>query len=150
MRATRARYSAVARQSVSGWKSVAKAASAFVIVSRVQGWPTSAASTAAARFAGEVEQVRLLTPDKDLGQCVRGRKVVQVDRRQEKEFDEEGVRAKLGVLPASVPDLLARTLSGEIEPGRVFDLTLPLDEVAEGYRAMDERRAIKVLLDVAG
>ncbi|WP_164001191.1 5'-3' exonuclease [Pyxidicoccus caerfyrddinensis] len=65
-----------------------------------------ALSTAAARFAGEVEQVRLMTPDKDLGQCVRGKRVVQVDRRQEKEFDEEGVRAKLGVLPASVPDLL--------------------------------------------
>jgi len=35
---------------------------------------------------------------------------------------------------------------GAIEPGRVFDLTLPLEEVAEGYRAMDERRAIKTLL----
>ncbi|MFP2911579.1 5'-3' exonuclease H3TH domain-containing protein [Pyxidicoccus sp. 3LFB2] len=66
-----------------------------------------ALSTAAARFAGQVEQVRVMTPDKDLGQCVRGKHVVQVDRRQEKEFDEEGVRAKLGVLPASVPDLLA-------------------------------------------
>jgi 5'-3' exonuclease len=66
-----------------------------------------ALATAAARWAGKVEQVRLLTPDKDLGQCVRGKKVVQVDRRQEKEFDEDGVRAKLGVPPASVPDLLA-------------------------------------------
>jgi len=66
-----------------------------------------ALATAAARWAGEVEQVRLLTPDKDLGQCVRGKKVIQVDRRQEKEFDEDGVRAKLGVPPASVPDLLA-------------------------------------------
>jgi threonine dehydrogenase-like Zn-dependent dehydrogenase len=36
--------------------------------------------------------------------------------------------------------------SGEIDPGKVFDLTLPLDDVAEGYRAMDERRAIKTLL----
>ena len=36
--------------------------------------------------------------------------------------------------------------SGRIEPGLVFDSTLPLDEVAEGYRAMDERRAVKVLL----
>jgi 5'-3' exonuclease len=53
-----------------------------------------------------VEQVRVMTPDKDLGQCVRGRKVVQVDRRQEKELDEDAVRAKLGVAPASVPDLL--------------------------------------------
>jgi 5'-3' exonuclease len=63
--------------------------------------------TAAARWAGEVEQVRIMTPDKDLGQCVRGKHVVQVDRRQEKELDEDGVRAKLGVAPASVPDLLA-------------------------------------------
>lgn len=66
-----------------------------------------ALATAAARWADQVEQVRLLTPDKDLGQCVRGQRVVQVDRRQEKELDAEGVRAKLGVPPASVPDLLA-------------------------------------------
>jgi len=66
-----------------------------------------ALATAAARWAGQVEQVRLLTPDKDLGQCVRGRKVVQVDRKQQKELDEEAVRTKQGVPPASVPDLLA-------------------------------------------
>ena len=36
--------------------------------------------------------------------------------------------------------------SGKINPGKVFDLTLALDQVAEGYRAMDERRAIKALL----
>ena len=36
---------------------------------------------------------------------------------------------------------------GRIDPGKVFDLTLPLDEVAEGYRAMDERRAIKVMIE---
>jgi threonine dehydrogenase-like Zn-dependent dehydrogenase len=53
-----------------------------------------------------------------------------------------------GVAPVRtyLPDLLERVLSGAIDPGRVFDLTLPLDEVAEAYRAMDERRAIKVLL----
>jgi threonine dehydrogenase-like Zn-dependent dehydrogenase len=45
-----------------------------------------------------------------------------------------------------LPDLLERVLSGAIDPGRVFDLTLPMSEAAEGYRAMDERRAIKVLL----
>ena len=45
-----------------------------------------------------------------------------------------------------LPDLLERTLTGAIDPGVVFDMTLPLDDVAEGYRAMDERRAIKVLL----
>lgn len=45
-----------------------------------------------------------------------------------------------------LPDLIDRIWSNEIDPGRVFDLTLPLSEVAEGYRAMDERRAIKALL----
>ena len=45
-----------------------------------------------------------------------------------------------------LPDLLERVLSGAIDPGKVFDLTLPLSEVAEGYAAMDERRAIKTLL----
>jgi threonine dehydrogenase-like Zn-dependent dehydrogenase len=45
-----------------------------------------------------------------------------------------------------LPDLIDRVWKGEMNPGKVFDLTLPLDQVAEGYRAMDERRAIKVLL----
>ena len=45
-----------------------------------------------------------------------------------------------------LPDLLERVLSGAIDPGKVFDLTLPMSESPEGYRAMDERRAIKVLL----
>jgi threonine dehydrogenase-like Zn-dependent dehydrogenase len=53
-----------------------------------------------------------------------------------------------GVAPARayLPDLMADVLSGEINPGLVFDLELPLDQVAEGYKAMHERRAIKVLL----
>jgi threonine dehydrogenase-like Zn-dependent dehydrogenase len=45
-----------------------------------------------------------------------------------------------------LPDLAARILSGAIDPGRVFDLTVPLDQVADAYRAMDERRAVKALL----
>jgi threonine dehydrogenase-like Zn-dependent dehydrogenase len=45
-----------------------------------------------------------------------------------------------------LPDLIDRVLSGKINPGKVFDLVLPLNRVAEGYRAMDERRAIKALL----
>jgi threonine dehydrogenase-like Zn-dependent dehydrogenase len=45
-----------------------------------------------------------------------------------------------------LPQLIDLIGSGEIDPGKVFDLTLPLDDVAEGYRAMDERRAIKTLL----
>jgi threonine dehydrogenase-like Zn-dependent dehydrogenase len=47
-----------------------------------------------------------------------------------------------------LPELIDLICSREIEPGKVFDLTLPLDEAAEGYRAMDERRAIKTLLTV--
>ena len=45
-----------------------------------------------------------------------------------------------------LPDLISRIESRSIDPGKVFDLTLPLDQAAEGYRAMDERRAIKTLL----
>ncbi len=45
-----------------------------------------------------------------------------------------------------LPDLIDLIWSRKINPGQVFDLTLPLEEVAEGYRAMDERRAIKALL----
>ncbi len=45
-----------------------------------------------------------------------------------------------------LPELIELVLEGKIDPGKVFDLTLPLEEVAEGYRAMDERRAIKTLL----
>jgi threonine dehydrogenase-like Zn-dependent dehydrogenase len=45
-----------------------------------------------------------------------------------------------------LPDLISRIEERSIDPGKVFDLTLPLDQAAEGYRAMDERRAIKTLL----
>ena len=45
-----------------------------------------------------------------------------------------------------LPGLIDLVWTGRISPGKVFDLTLPLDQVAEGYRAMDERRAIKTLL----
>lgn len=45
-----------------------------------------------------------------------------------------------------VPDLISRICEHQVEPGKVFDLTLPLERAADGYRAMDERRAIKVLL----
>jgi threonine dehydrogenase-like Zn-dependent dehydrogenase len=45
-----------------------------------------------------------------------------------------------------LPKLIDLVWSGKINPGKVFDLTLPLDQIAEGYRAMDERRAIKALL----
>ncbi len=47
------------------------------------------------------------------------------------------------------PDLVKAVLDGEINPGRVFDLTVDLDDIAEGYAAMDERRAIKALVKVS-
>jgi threonine dehydrogenase-like Zn-dependent dehydrogenase len=55
-----------------------------------------------------------------------------------------------GVAPVRryLPELLDLVTSGAVDPGLVFDTRLPLDDVAEGYRAMDERRAIKVYLDV--
>ncbi|MDB6181772.1 zinc-dependent alcohol dehydrogenase family protein [Paracoccus fistulariae] len=45
-----------------------------------------------------------------------------------------------------LPDLMQRVLDGKIQPGKVFDLVLPIDQVAEGYKAMDDRRAIKTML----
>ena len=45
-----------------------------------------------------------------------------------------------------LPELIDLVCDRQIDPGKVFDLTLPLDQAAEGYKAMDERRAIKTLL----
>ncbi len=64
-------------------------------------------ATGALRFRDEVEQVRIMTPDKDLGQVVEGTKIVQVDRIRSKVIDEGGVKAARGVGPASIPDYLA-------------------------------------------
>jgi 5'-3' exonuclease len=68
-----------------------------------------ALATAAARFAPASERVVLLSPDKDLAQCVRGQQVVTHDRIRGVTYDEDAVRAKFGVGPASIPDLLALT-----------------------------------------
>jgi 5'-3' exonuclease len=68
-----------------------------------------ALATAAHRFGArpEVEQVVICTPDKDLAQCVRGTRVVQLDRRRKLVLDEAAVVAKFGVPPRSIPDWLA-------------------------------------------
>ena len=66
-----------------------------------------ALATAAKRWRDQVAQVRIMTPDKDLGQCVTGNRVVQVDRMRRRVIDEDGVVAKNGVPPASIPDWLA-------------------------------------------
>ncbi|MGA7873650.1 MAG: 5'-3' exonuclease H3TH domain-containing protein [Candidatus Binatus sp.] len=66
-------------------------------------------ASGARRFREEVEQVRILTPDKDLGQCLQRDRVVQVDRRQKKVTNESAFRAERGFGPDSMPDFLALT-----------------------------------------
>ena len=68
-----------------------------------------ALATAAARADGDatVGQVVICSPDKDLAQCVRGSRVVCLDRRRRTVYDEPGVVQKFGVPPASIPDWLA-------------------------------------------
>lgn len=66
-----------------------------------------AIATAVHRFSLDFEQIRVLSPDKDLGQCLRGAAVVQVDRIRDKLIDEAVVREVRGIAPESIPDLLA-------------------------------------------
>lgn len=64
-------------------------------------------ATGAARFRDEVRQVRICSPDKDLAACVRGERVVVVDRQRKTVLDEVRLRATKGIGPESVPDYLA-------------------------------------------
>jgi len=66
-----------------------------------------AAAAALASAESAVERVYICTPDKDLGQCVKGERVVQLNRRTRVVFDEAGIVAKFGVSPGSIPDYLA-------------------------------------------
>src|SRR5258708_4426923 len=66
-----------------------------------------ASAAAKAALDDQARQVLICTPDKDLGQCVVGTRVVQLDRRREIVRDEAGVIAKFGVKPQSSPDYLA-------------------------------------------
>jgi 5'-3' exonuclease len=66
-----------------------------------------AAAAAKAALDPRVERVIICTPDKDLAQCVRGTRVVQMNRRTRTTLDESGIIAKFGVTPASIPDYLA-------------------------------------------
>jgi 5'-3' exonuclease len=73
-------------------------------------WEADDALASAAAVADadpRVENVIICTPDKDLGQCVRGTRVVQLDRRKNLVLDEAGITAKFGVPPTSIPDYLA-------------------------------------------
>jgi threonine dehydrogenase-like Zn-dependent dehydrogenase len=63
-------------------------------------------------------------------------------------FSQRGLMGGPAPVRRFLPDLIDLVLERKINPGKVFDLQLPLADVAEGYRAMDERRAIKTLLRV--
>jgi 5'-3' exonuclease len=79
-----------------------------VVVWSMNRWEADdALATGAERWWSSAEQVRILTPDKDLGQCLRGTRVVQVDRMRKREIDEASLLATRGIEPASVPDYLA-------------------------------------------
>ncbi len=79
----------------------------FVVWPMVEFEADDALATAAFRFSDSVGQVLIASPDKDLAQCVDGTRVVMLDRKNEKVIDAEGVIAKFGVPPASIPDYLA-------------------------------------------
>jgi 5'-3' exonuclease len=87
----------------------ALAAAGFTVWPMVEYEADDALAAAAALAAADprVEQVLICTPDKDLAQCVSGRRVVLLDRRQRATLDAAGVRAKFGVEPGSIPDYLA-------------------------------------------
>jgi 5'-3' exonuclease len=81
-----------------------------IVVWPMEEFEADDALASAARVAAtapDVEQVIICTPDKDLGQCVTGQRVVQLDRRRRELRDEAGVVEKFGVKPASIPDYLA-------------------------------------------
>ena len=87
----------------------ALAAMGVVVWPMVEFEADDALASAAAKSAqdGHVGKVFICTPDKDLGQCVAGTRVVQMDRRKDLVRDEAGVVAKFGVSPQSIPDYLA-------------------------------------------
>ena len=110
----------------------------------------------AARIATEderVEQVCIWANDKDLAQCVRENRVVQVDRRAKEIRDADGVRQKYGVEPALIPDLLA--LVGDAQDGypgiagigkvgaaRVLNRYGPIEEFPENVLGKERERAL--------
>lgn len=84
----------------------AVAALGIVVWSMDEFEADDALATAAHKYLADVDQVRIMTADKDLGQCVIGQQVVQVDRMRDRVFDEVGVVARNGVNPESIPDWL--------------------------------------------
>jgi 5'-3' exonuclease len=102
-----------------------------------------------------IEKVCIWTPDKDLAQCVRGERVVQMDRRANKMLDADAVRAKYGVEPLRIPDLLALVGDsadgypgiegiGEVTARRLINRYGPLEDFPPEALA-GERRALALL-----
>jgi 5'-3' exonuclease len=87
----------------------AVAALGIVVWPMIEFEADDAIASAAARadLDPAVEQVVICSPDKDMAQCVRGTRVICLDRVRRKTYDEAGVQEKFGVLPASIPDWLA-------------------------------------------
>jgi 5'-3' exonuclease len=85
----------------------AAAALGLVVWPMIEFEADDAMATAAVRWAGEVDKVVICSPDKDLGQVVRGDRITMLDRIRNTTLDEAGVEAKFGVGPASIPDWLA-------------------------------------------
>jgi 5'-3' exonuclease len=115
------------------------------------------ALAAAARIAAgqdDVDQVCIWTPDKDLAQCVADGRVVQVDRRAEVIRDEAGVRAKFGVDPLRIPDLLALVGDsadgypgipgiGKVTAARLVNEHGPIEDFPDGI--LGEKRELALL-----
>jgi 5'-3' exonuclease len=85
----------------------ATSALGITVWSMIEFEADDALAAGARRFADQVDQVVLCSPDKDLYQCVRDSRIVCWDRMREKIYDEAAVRDKLGIAPQSVPDYLA-------------------------------------------
>ena len=117
-------------------------------------WEADDALGAAAAVADadeRVEQVLIVTPDKDLGQCVVGQRVVQYDRRKGEIIDEAGVIAKFGVGPASIPDYLG--LVGDTAdgfPGLPGWGAKSASSVLAGYDHLEQIPTHASLWEVAG
>jgi 5'-3' exonuclease len=93
------------------------AALGLVVWPMIEFEADDAIASAVARYADDdrLEQILICSPDKDMAQCVRGRRIVMRDRMRDRTIDEDGVREKWGVSPASIPDLLA--LMGDTADG---------------------------------
>ncbi|MDQ4097468.1 MAG: flap endonuclease [Actinomycetota bacterium] len=98
-----------------------------------------AAAAAVAARDPSVDQVLILTPDKDLAQCVQDDRVVQVDRRRSTTTDEAGVRSRYGVTPESIPDWLALVGdSADGYPGLPGWGKVAASEVLARYRHLED------------